>query len=92
MRVGALAREAAEIGINYPACCGASPMLIRQVAEAVGRTTEASRFSEKMQKHFLRLTRQAGHDVPERRRDRDDDGTGRHDDVRCDGACRSRSP
>jgi betaine-homocysteine S-methyltransferase len=28
-------------------------MLIRQVAEAVGRTTEASRFSEKMQNHFM---------------------------------------
>jgi betaine-homocysteine S-methyltransferase len=28
-------------------------MLIRQVAEAVGRTTEASRFSEKMENHFL---------------------------------------
>ena len=52
--VGAFAREAAEIGINYlGVCCGASPMLIRQVAEAVGRTTEASRFSEKMQNHFM---------------------------------------
>jgi len=39
--VGAFAREAAEIGINYlGVCCGASPMLIRPVAEAVGRTTE----------------------------------------------------
>jgi betaine-homocysteine S-methyltransferase len=28
-------------------------MLIRQVAEAVGRTTAASRFSEKMQNHFM---------------------------------------
>ena len=28
-------------------------MLIREVAEAVGRTTEASRFSEKMQNHFM---------------------------------------
>ena len=52
--VGAFAREAAEIGINYlGVCCGASPMLIRQVAEAVGRTTEASQFSEKMQNHFM---------------------------------------
>ena len=34
-------------------CCGASPMLIREVAEAVGRTTEASRYSEKMANHFL---------------------------------------
>ena len=46
--------DAAELGINYlGVCCGASPMLIRQVAEAVGRTTEASRFSEKMQNHFM---------------------------------------
>ena len=52
--IGAFAREANEIGINYlGVCCGASPMLIRQVAEAVGRTTEASRFSEKMQNHFM---------------------------------------
>jgi betaine-homocysteine S-methyltransferase len=52
--IGAFAREAHEIGINYlGVCCGASPMLIRQVAEAVGRTTEASRFSEKMQNHFM---------------------------------------
>jgi betaine-homocysteine S-methyltransferase len=28
-------------------------MLIRQVAETVGCTTEASRFSEKMQNHFM---------------------------------------
>jgi betaine-homocysteine S-methyltransferase len=34
-------------------CCGASPMLIRQVAEAVGLTTEASRFSERMHNHFM---------------------------------------
>lgn len=52
--VGAFATEAAGLGINYlGVCCGASPMLIRQVAEAVGRTTEASRFSERMQNHFL---------------------------------------
>lgn len=52
--VGAFASEAADLGINYlGVCCGASPMLIRQVAEAVGRTTEASRFSERMQNHFM---------------------------------------
>ena len=28
-------------------------MLIRQVAEAVGLTTEASRFSERMEPHFM---------------------------------------
>jgi betaine-homocysteine S-methyltransferase len=52
--VGAFASEAAQLGIHYlGVCCGASPMLIRQVAEAVGRTTEASRFSENMQNHFM---------------------------------------
>ncbi len=52
--VGAFAKEAAELGINYlGVCCGASPMLIRQVAESVGLTTEASRFSERMQNHFM---------------------------------------
>jgi betaine-homocysteine S-methyltransferase len=52
--VGAFAREAADLGVNYlGVCCGASPMLIRQVAEAVGLTTEASRFSERMQNHFM---------------------------------------
>ena len=52
--VGTFASEAAALGIRYlGVCCGASPMLIRQVAEAVGRTTEASRFSENMHNHFM---------------------------------------
>ncbi|MDN5789862.1 MAG: homocysteine S-methyltransferase family protein [Micrococcales bacterium] len=52
--VGAFASEAFELGIRYlGVCCGASPILVRQVAEAVGRTTEASRFSENMHNHFL---------------------------------------
>lgn len=52
--VAAFAAEAFELGINYlGVCCGASPMLIRQVAEAVGRTTEASRYSENMANHFM---------------------------------------
>ena len=52
--VGAFAAEAFALGINYlGVCCGASPMLVRQVAEAVGLTTEASRFSENMQNHFM---------------------------------------
>jgi betaine-homocysteine S-methyltransferase len=52
--IGAFAKEAYGLGIHYlGVCCGASPMLIREVAEAVGRTTEASRYSEKMANHFL---------------------------------------
>ncbi len=52
--IGGFAHEAFELGISYlGVCCGASPMLIRQVAEAVGLTTEASRFSERMENHFM---------------------------------------
>jgi betaine-homocysteine S-methyltransferase len=52
--IGAFAAEARDLGINYlGVCCGASPMLIRQVAEAVGLTTDASRFSERMRNHFM---------------------------------------
>jgi betaine-homocysteine S-methyltransferase len=52
--IDAFAKEAYGLGIRYlGVCCGASPMLIRQVSEAVGRTTEASRFSEKMANHFM---------------------------------------
>ncbi len=52
--IGAFASEAADLGVRYlGVCCGASPMLVRQVAEAVGLTTEASRFSENMHNHFM---------------------------------------
>ena len=48
------AREAHAIGVNYLGlCCGAAPAHLRQVAEAVGRTTEASRYSENMSNHFM---------------------------------------
>ena len=52
--VGAFAQAAYDAGVHYlGVCCGASPMLVRQVAEAVGLTTEASRFSERMENHFM---------------------------------------
>jgi len=52
--LGAWAQETHQLGVNYlGVCCGASPMHIREVAEAVGRTTEASRFSENMSNHFM---------------------------------------
>ena len=52
--IGKFARDAYAAGINYlGVCCGAAPMHIRQVAEAVGLETEASRFSEKMENHFM---------------------------------------
>ncbi|WP_101588571.1 homocysteine S-methyltransferase family protein [Brevibacterium jeotgali] len=48
------AEEAHEGGVNYLGiCCGASPVHIREVAEAVGRVTDASRFSERMENHFM---------------------------------------
>src|SRR5437763_15236171 len=50
---GAFAKEVHDLGINYiGVCCGASPMLVREAAEAVGKNTVASRFSERMSKRF----------------------------------------
>lgn len=52
--IGEFAREAYDLGVHYlGVCCGAAPIHIRQVAEAVGRTTLASRFSENMANHFM---------------------------------------
>jgi betaine-homocysteine S-methyltransferase len=34
-------------------CCGAAPIHIREVAEAMGRKPPASRYSENMQTHFM---------------------------------------
>ncbi|MGJ9373392.1 homocysteine S-methyltransferase family protein [Nesterenkonia sp. CF4.4] len=52
--IGAFAKEAYGLGINYlGVCCGASPMHIRETSEAVGRSTEASRYSERMENHFM---------------------------------------
>jgi betaine-homocysteine S-methyltransferase len=46
------AREAREIGIDYLGlCCGAGPHHIRSLAEAIGRTPPASRYSPDMSKH-----------------------------------------
>ena len=47
-------REALELGVNYlGVCCGAAPIHIREVAETAGRVTKASRFSERMENHFM---------------------------------------
>ncbi|MDR0343846.1 MAG: homocysteine S-methyltransferase family protein [Nocardiopsaceae bacterium] len=52
--IGAFASNAHQLGVSYlGVCCGASPMLVRQAAEAVGRVTQASRFSENMRNHFM---------------------------------------
>ena len=48
------AREAFELGINYlGVCCGATPMHIREVAEAAGLTVPASKYRENMSNHFM---------------------------------------
>ena len=48
------AEEAHALDIRYlGVCCGAAPMHIREVAEAVGRKVPASRYREKMENHFI---------------------------------------
>ena len=48
------AEEAHALNIKYlGVCCGAAPMHIREVAEAVGREVPASRYREKMSNHFM---------------------------------------
>ena len=48
------AEEAWQMGIKYLGiCCGAAPIHIREVAEAMGHIPEASRYSENMRKHFM---------------------------------------
>lgn len=48
------ATTAHALGVNYlGVCCGASPMLVREVAEAVGREPEAGRYRERMDRHFM---------------------------------------
>ena len=52
--IGNFAKEAFEIGINYlGVCCGANPMLIREIAEAVGLTVPASKYRENMANHYM---------------------------------------
>ena len=47
------ARRAREIGVDYlGVCCGAAPHHIRSMAEALGRTPPASRYSADMSKHY----------------------------------------
>lgn len=46
------AAQAEEIGVNYIGiCCGAGPHHVRAMAEALGRTPPASRYSPAMDKH-----------------------------------------
>jgi betaine-homocysteine S-methyltransferase len=46
------ARDAFELGVDYLGlCCGAGPHHVRSLAEAIGRTPPASRYSPDMSKH-----------------------------------------
>jgi betaine-homocysteine S-methyltransferase len=46
------AREASDLGVRYLGiCCGNAPHLTRSMAEALGRTPRASRYSPDMSKH-----------------------------------------
>ena len=52
--IGNFAKEVFNLGVKYiGVCCGASPMHIREVAEAIGLRVPASRFRENMSKHFM---------------------------------------
>jgi betaine-homocysteine S-methyltransferase len=50
--MGEFARVAHALGVTYlGVCCGAGPHHIRSVAEALGRTPPASRYSPDMSRH-----------------------------------------
>ena len=52
--IGNFSKKAFDLGINYlGVCCGANPMLIRQVAESVGLKVPASKYRENMSRHFM---------------------------------------
>ena len=47
------ARAAYDLGVRYlGVCCGGAPHHVRAMAEALGRTPEASRYSPDMSKHY----------------------------------------
>ena len=65
--IAKFAKEAFDLGINYlGVCCGANPMLIRQVAEAVGLTVPSSKYREDMTNHMLFGT---GKNIPNHQKD-----------------------
>ena len=51
--MAAFAREAHDLGVRYlGVCCGGAPHHVRAMAEGLGRTPEASRYSPDMSKHY----------------------------------------
>ena len=68
--IGKFAKDAFDLGVNYlGVCCGANPMLIRQVAEAVGLQVPASKYREDMSTHMLFGTNKR---IPKHQRDYQD--------------------
>jgi len=52
--IAAFGKAAYELGVRYlGVCCGAGPHHIRALAEALGRTPPASRYSPDMSKHYI---------------------------------------
>jgi len=52
--IGNFAKQAFDMGVNYlGVCCGSNPMLIREVAEAVGLKVPASKYRENMANHYM---------------------------------------
>ncbi len=52
--IRAFAEEAWRMNVRYlGVCCGAVPIYIREVAEAMGRCPPASRYDEDMSRHFI---------------------------------------
>jgi betaine-homocysteine S-methyltransferase len=52
--IRAFAERCLAADINFlGVCCGASPIHIREIAEACGRTPPASRYRERMENHFM---------------------------------------
>ncbi len=52
--IRAFAEEAWKLGVRYlGVCCGAAPVYIREVAEAMGKTPPASKYREDMSRHFI---------------------------------------
>ena len=63
--IGQFAKDAHKIGINYlGVCCLGNPMLVREVAHAVGLTVPASKYREKMERHFM-----YGENIPKHMKD-----------------------
>ena len=60
--IAAFAKTAARLGVRYlGVCCGAGPHHVRSLAEALGRTPFASRYSPDMSKHaFFGTDRRIG--------------------------------